>query len=237
MQISADKALKAANAANVGSSPAWVVLKFGGTSVSKKTRWDTIAALVKRELASRRVLVVVSALSGVTDKLKQLAELIHTSATAESIVKAIAEKHFELLAELHASAPIPDCKIALDSLCEMLLTHAAQRPSATDSALYAWQAELLSVGELLSSTLGAHYLKALGLPIAWLDARLHLKASVRANDTAWAQYLSAQCASKPDSTMQHSLAERSPAARLTQIDYVLRKAIPDLELQAALKAR
>ena len=33
------------------------------------------------------------------------------------------------------------------------------------------------------------------------------------------------------------LAERSPAARLTQIDHVLRKAIPDLELQAALKAK
>jgi len=33
------------------------------------------------------------------------------------------------------------------------------------------------------------------------------------------------------------LAERSPAARLTQIDNVLRKAIPDLELQAALKAK
>lgn len=31
------------------------------------------------------------------------------------------------------------------------------------------------------------------------------------------------------------LAERSPAARLTQIDNVLRKAIPDLELQAAIK--
>lgn len=33
------------------------------------------------------------------------------------------------------------------------------------------------------------------------------------------------------------LAERSPAARLTQIDNVLRKAIPDLELQAALKTK
>ncbi len=31
------------------------------------------------------------------------------------------------------------------------------------------------------------------------------------------------------------LAERSPTARLTQIDNVLRKAIPDLELQAAIK--
>ena len=31
------------------------------------------------------------------------------------------------------------------------------------------------------------------------------------------------------------LAERSPAARLTQIDNVLRKAVPDLELQAAIK--
>lgn len=33
------------------------------------------------------------------------------------------------------------------------------------------------------------------------------------------------------------LAERSPAARLTQIDHVLRKAIPDLELRAAIKAK
>jgi len=33
------------------------------------------------------------------------------------------------------------------------------------------------------------------------------------------------------------LAERSPAARLTQIDNVLRKAIPDLELQAAIKTK
>ncbi|WP_373069177.1 LON peptidase substrate-binding domain-containing protein [Gemmatimonas sp.] len=31
------------------------------------------------------------------------------------------------------------------------------------------------------------------------------------------------------------LAERSPSARLTQIDNVLKKAIPDLELQAAIK--
>jgi hypothetical protein len=30
------------------------------------------------------------------------------------------------------------------------------------------------------------------------------------------------------------LAERSPTARLTQIDHVLRKALPDLELRAAM---
>ncbi len=42
----------------------WVVLKFGGTSVSQKHRWDTIGRLIREraEQEQVRVLVVVSAL-------------------------------------------------------------------------------------------------------------------------------------------------------------------------------
>ena len=48
-------------------SAPWVVLKFGGSSVSSRTRWDTIGGLVaKRKSEGFRVLVVVSAVSGVT---------------------------------------------------------------------------------------------------------------------------------------------------------------------------
>ena len=51
-----------------GAAPAWIVLKFGGTSVSRRDRWDTIGALMKRRAREEgtNVLVVVSALSGVT---------------------------------------------------------------------------------------------------------------------------------------------------------------------------
>ena len=39
----------------------WVVLKFGGTSVSQRHRWDTIGRLARQrtEGAGARVLVVV----------------------------------------------------------------------------------------------------------------------------------------------------------------------------------
>ena len=47
----------------------WVVLKFGGTSVSRRNRWDTIGRLAAKRMHEEgaRVLVVVSALSGVTN--------------------------------------------------------------------------------------------------------------------------------------------------------------------------
>src|SRR3546814_19808408 len=60
-------------------SDTWIVLKFGGTSVSRRHRWDTIGRLAKQRADERgaRVLVVVSALSGVTNELQAIAEGAH----------------------------------------------------------------------------------------------------------------------------------------------------------------
>ena len=57
-------------------APDWIVLKFGGTSVSRRHRWDTIGRLMKRraEEEGARVLVVVSALSGVTNELQAICD-------------------------------------------------------------------------------------------------------------------------------------------------------------------
>ena len=63
-------------AASDPTAPAqpWLVLKFGGTSVSKRERWDTIGQLAEGRAAAggARVLVVVSALSGVTNELQAI---------------------------------------------------------------------------------------------------------------------------------------------------------------------
>ena len=215
MHTPAEMLQTAAARSHIELNPHWVVLKFGGTSVSKKARWNTIAGLIDGELKARRVLVVVSALSGVTDKLKQLAELNLLPQAQAQMVQSIAEQHLALLAELQINAALPECQNAFEQLMSALAKHLSLRPSEADfalsGALYAWQAELLSFGELLSSTLGAHYLSALGLPVAWLDARLHLKASPRTSDSEWAHYLSAQCESQPSALLQRELAERSPA--------------------------
>jgi diaminopimelate decarboxylase/aspartate kinase len=85
----------------------WVVAKFGGTSVSTRPRWETIARIAAAHQArGRRVLVVVSALSGITDLLKRIAESrADTAACREAQVGIVERQHHVALraaVRLHA---------------------------------------------------------------------------------------------------------------------------------------
>jgi diaminopimelate decarboxylase/aspartate kinase len=51
----------------------WIVLKFGGTSVSSLANWHNIAQVANaRRAQGAHVLIVHSAVSGVTDRLERL---------------------------------------------------------------------------------------------------------------------------------------------------------------------
>ena len=163
----------------------WIVLKFGGTSVSRRHRWDTIGKLAKKRAEDNdaRVLVVVSALSGVTNELTAIAD---GAADTAARVAALELRHREFLAELEL-----DAEAVLGQRLAVL--HAlASDPRAATRALD-WQAEVLGQGELLSSTVGAAYLAASGLDIGWCDAREWLDAMAIPNQSAWAQRLSVSC--------------------------------------------
>ena len=61
----------------VDIEPPWVVCKFGGTSVSSRARWDTIADVVRTHRAEgRHPFLVCSALQGVSDQLEALCRQI-----------------------------------------------------------------------------------------------------------------------------------------------------------------
>jgi bifunctional diaminopimelate decarboxylase / aspartate kinase len=80
--------------------PQWVVLKFGGTSVSSLANWRNIARIVRTRLDSgARVLIVHSAVTGTTDKLERLIESALNGAH-EEVLAAIQERHRRLAAEL-----------------------------------------------------------------------------------------------------------------------------------------
>jgi diaminopimelate decarboxylase/aspartate kinase len=54
----------------------WIVLKFGGTSVAGRPQWEVITSLVKaRQTEGFRVLLVCSAVAGVTSRLDALADV------------------------------------------------------------------------------------------------------------------------------------------------------------------
>ncbi len=171
------------------AGPAWVVLKFGGTSVSRRHRWDTIGRLAKKRMeegdaraATTRVLVVVSALSGVTNELTAIADRRDIDARIEALV----ERHRAFCAELDLD---PDAVLGERlAILRALGSDARAAARALD-----WQADVLAQGELLSSTLGAAYLRAQGLDFGWCDARDWLSAVSLPNASAWAQRLSVNC--------------------------------------------
>jgi len=186
----------------------WIVLKFGGTSVSRRHRWDTIGRLAKKRADEQgaRVLVVVSALSGVTNELTAIAD--GAADSAERVAK-LEQRHREFAVELELDAEAV-LGVRLAALRDLLTD-----PRAATRALD-WQAEVLAQGELLSSTLGAAYLKSQGLDFGWMDARHWLQASILPNQSAWAQRLSVSCATAPDQDWRRAFAAQDCAMLLTQ---------------------
>jgi diaminopimelate decarboxylase/aspartate kinase len=180
----------------------WIVAKFGGTSVSTRPRWETIARIAAAHHArGRNVLIVMSALSGITDMLKRIAESRADTAACREAQVAIVERHNALLHDLQLPS-----RNALDGWLARLDQLIGDR--RRDAGDLPWQAEVFSLGELLSSTLGAAFLGTQGLEARWLDAREQLLALPLANQGAWARHLSANVPAVPDAAFAAALAAR-----------------------------
>ena len=185
----------------------WLVMKFGGTSVSKRARWDTIGRLAseRAQQEGARVLVVVSALSGVTNELTAICEGDGIGARFEALI----ERHRAFCSELGL-----DADAVLDERIAVLRSLAVD-PRAAALALD-WQAEVLAEGELLSSTIGAAYLRASGHDIGWCDARNWLRAVSLPNASAWAQRLSVNCNREADAGFGDRFSAQPTPLLITQ---------------------
>jgi len=174
----------------------WLVMKFGGTSVSSVDCWRTICDQAGRNMKSgKRVLIVVSALSGVTNLLTRLAEGVDDSEKDE-ICSELDAKHHELHAalELEPSAGF----LRLWSGLQNLLEQAGHAMEPAQRAL------LLAHGELLSSSIGQQVLETAGLSASWQDARKMLKTSTDSG----AEVLAARCDDHADPALEQRLSEQ-----------------------------
>lgn len=194
----------------VETAARWVVLKFGGTSVSRRNRWDTIGRIAAKRATEEnaRVLVVVSALSGVTNELQAIAADGPGAASAARL-DALLTRHRDLCGELglDAGQVLGERLAALEAL--------AGDPRAASRRLD-WQAELLAQGELLSSTLGVAYLRSQGLDIGWCDAREWLGAVELPNQSDWAGRLAVNCHHGTDHGLALRFGRQPSAIVLTQ---------------------
>lgn len=178
-----------------GASP-WVVLKFGGSSVSSVANWKNVAEVLRDRLSTGlRPLVVHSALSGITDRLEQLLSLALGNQW-QPVMDQIEQRHRDLARDLGV-IPSPDLEEQFKRL-RQIGAGIALVGEVSDRL----RARVLAQGELMATRLGAAFLTSQGLDVQWVDARAVLKAEPRRNASARATYLSATCAFEPDLDLQ-----------------------------------
>lgn len=178
------------------SASPFVVLKFGGTSVSSVSNWKSIVGVLRDRLAEGlRPVVIHSALSGITDRLEQL--LTHALEGGwEPIMNQIEQRHRDLARDLGIT-PSPDLEEQFRRLRQI-----ASGIALVGEVSERVRARVMAQGELMATRLGAAYLASEGLDVEWVDARTVLKAESRKNATMRSTYLSATCAYEPDLQLQ-----------------------------------
>lgn len=185
-------------------TPRWIVLKFGGTSVSNLPNWSNIAAVARRRAADgAQVLIVHSAVSGITDRLEKLLSAA-LAGEHEAALASIIARHRQLCDELEVgtSAQLEGYWSELHALAQGI--HLTQE--LTDRT----RAMVMATGELMATEIGSRFLVKQGLPVRWWDAREGLKAEERSFASSTGNWLSATCDFTPDASLAASLAQRSP---------------------------
>jgi diaminopimelate decarboxylase/aspartate kinase len=180
----------------------WVVMKFGGTSVSSAENWRTIATLVKARLdAGLRPIVVHSALSGVSNALENVLESA-MAGDPSNWLSAIRDQHYSLAEELG----VDGAALLEERMHELEQLVAGVRLVKEVSVRV--RVRIMALGELMSTHLGAAFLEEAGLPVRWMDARDLLTSRSRAGRNALTSYLSATCDYSRNPEMEAKLADQ-----------------------------
>ena len=150
------------------------VLKFGGTSVANATNINLVKEIVAHS-GSNKIVVVVSALGGITDLLLNAAHLASSQSEGyQSVFKEIEDRHLSTVKELininSQSKVLSKVKSELNSL-ETLLEGAFLIGEITPRL----SDKIVSYGELLSSYIISEYFAESGLDCAYVDSRNLIK--------------------------------------------------------------
>lgn len=165
-------------------------MKFGGTSVAGRPQWETIASLARaRQAEGARVLLVCSAVAGVTNQLTALAD----DPSSESTLGELIDLHRRLGRELGLDER--HWLARGTTLLHEGLAGLAEAPGPAS------RAALLAAGEWLSTRMGTLFLRQQGLDATWVDAREALEVLPEDNLSPARQWLAASCAAGADAAL------------------------------------
>ncbi|NCW12938.1 MAG: aspartate kinase, partial [Chitinophagia bacterium] len=153
------------------------VLKFGGSSVGNAEAIAQVVDIVTKSIQEQPAIVVVSAMSGVTDQLLMMAQTASQGNEAyKTIIQNIEQKHLEAVRALlpiqQQSATLSLVKQIINEIesnCEGLYMLRELTPRMKD--------KIVSYGEILSSKIISATFAAKGIQQQWLDTRQIIKTN------------------------------------------------------------
>lgn len=162
-----------------------LVMKFGGTSVGSGKRIKECANIVRRMHSEHSLVVVVSALSGITDEIVQCAAKASADNREglENCIGRIRQRHDEVIQSLFTGPRAQSVSQAVDvvlhelsEFCTALRMFRTSTPQLLDIAL--------AMGERMSTPIFAACLAELGMEAQPLDAREFLITDETFGDAA-----------------------------------------------------
>ncbi|RAU83605.1 aspartate kinase [Pontibacter arcticus] len=153
------------------------VFKFGGASVKNADAFHNLANIVQAHGGTRQLLLVVSAMGKTTNALEQIFE----QATAQQDYTVILQQNWEYHLEI-VQALFPDTThlvyTQLEHLSVSLQEYLRAFPVSDNYDKHYDQ--VISYGELFSSTILHHFLQQQGLENTWVDSRKYIQT-----DSTW----------------------------------------------------
>lgn len=158
------------------------VFKFGGASIKNAEAIHNIQRVLKG-YARKNLIIVISAMAKTTNALEELALAYYHKGSWQPHYQRIQEFHHEVLNELFMNANDLVNK-AVGDLFEGLFDKLSLEPSLNFNFEYD---QIVSFGELLSTTIISYYLNANGISNQWIDARklIRTDSNFREADIQW----------------------------------------------------
>jgi aspartate kinase len=150
------------------------VFKFGGASVQDANSIKNVSHIISKH-SSKPLLVVVSALGKTTNAIEKITQhwFKKDTATAISLLHQLKQTHLQIIKDLELDETI------VDDLCKQLEDKLNQSPFTIYDFYYD---QMVSFGELLSTTIVAAYLQKCSINAHWTDARTLIKTDANYRD-------------------------------------------------------
>jgi aspartokinase/homoserine dehydrogenase 1 len=153
------------------------VLKFGGSSVGTTDAISKVIAIVKARVQTKPIIVVVSAMSGVTDQFILLGQTAAQGNEGyQTMIQSLAQKHEDAVLALLPTAQQASALSMVKELIQEIESHCR---TIFNEGIFSLRMQdcLMSYGEILSSKIIAAAFEAEGVDQVWLDSRSMIKTN------------------------------------------------------------